>query len=30
MGTVMKKARGRVKAQLVNQILKSRLEDAVS
>ena len=29
MGIIMKKARGRVKAQLVNQILKSRLEDAV-
>jgi len=30
MGIIMKKARGRVKAQLVNQILKSRLEDVVS
>jgi glutamyl-tRNA(Gln) amidotransferase subunit E len=30
MGIIMKKARGRVKAQLVNEILKSRLEDAVS
>jgi glutamyl-tRNA(Gln) amidotransferase subunit E len=30
MGIIMKKARGRVKAQLVNQILKSRLEDMVS
>lgn len=29
MGIIMKKARGRVKAQLVNQILKSRLEDMV-
>ena len=30
MGTIMKKARGRAKAQLVNQILKSRLEDVTS
>jgi glutamyl-tRNA(Gln) amidotransferase subunit E len=30
MGTIMKKARGRVKAQLVNQILKSKLEDSSS
>jgi glutamyl-tRNA(Gln) amidotransferase subunit E len=30
MGIIMKKARGRVKAQLVNEILKSRLEDMVS
>ena len=30
MGIVMKKARGRVKAQLVNEILKKRLEDTPS
>jgi glutamyl-tRNA(Gln) amidotransferase subunit E len=30
MGIVMKKARGRVKAQLVNQILKSRLDDTIA
>ena len=30
MGIVMKQARGRVKAQLVNDILKSRLDETVS
>jgi glutamyl-tRNA(Gln) amidotransferase subunit E len=29
MGIVMKKARGRVKAQLVNEILRKRLEDTI-
>jgi glutamyl-tRNA(Gln) amidotransferase subunit E len=30
MGIIMKKARGRVKAQLVNEILKKRLDDAIA
>jgi glutamyl-tRNA(Gln) amidotransferase subunit E len=30
MGTIMKKARGRVKAQLVNELLKKRLEDTIA
>ena len=30
MGIIMKKARGRVKAKLVKEILKSRLDDAIS
>jgi glutamyl-tRNA(Gln) amidotransferase subunit E len=30
MGIIMKKARGRVKAKLVKEILKSKLDDAIS